>query len=183
MAETVLRIRPGNPYNGKRLHEEDLFTIPKGSTVLFEDGMSVDAISNSGTIILNTKEFCAVVRKEKTFNNKRYIQVVGICKPLNVSGREVLYSSPTVNSLLQRSISARGVTMKVTNFLEQWSKAMSMQADLENALFLEVKAKCPNTEILRVYDSITFIPGIGEKAILVGIISGFEHKEKVKWQS
>lgn len=107
MKDWICQIRPGNPYQGRRLRPEDFFRPVAASQIVFEEGITAEVFAlHSQTVILKNREFCAVedyvyskpYKAGPTHKTSRP-SAIHICLPRNVRGREVLFYSPTIDPL------------------------------------------------------------------------------------
>jgi len=116
MNNWICQIRPGNPYNGRRLRPEDFFRPERCMYIIFETGIEIDMFApHSQTVIVRNKEFCIVKKPFKPETRTRRT-ILGekkdyqthepnnfcVCLPEGVNGREVVFYSPTINPLTIR---------------------------------------------------------------------------------
>ena len=93
-----LRLRPGNPRNGKHLLPEDFYTIERPSLVIFSEEIHVGAYTyGSNTLIIETPlgdTFCVTIYEKKTIRDKTIVTKYRVCLPNDTLGKEILFISP-----------------------------------------------------------------------------------------
>jgi len=112
----VCQIRPSTSYTGGNLVSKDFFRPEKVTYLTFEEGIRVVMYSpHSNTIIVENRGFCVVKKpftpKPRTKvdfrgGTRTYIpkdpNILCVCLPERVRGREVVFYSPTINPLTIR---------------------------------------------------------------------------------